>query len=478
MAAPTDIIPTQLTLTIDNDNNSAQAFIQRGELNSRGRDIDQMIRQYFKHCRVDPDEEVNLIMMTGGRWMVGPDKLKHFYERVLPGLRDKLFSLVEKPHPQGKLIFDWDSDAVVLNTSVIGKVIAEVVHDVYQADDEPYWPSVYVSKSSARPLHKVHFIVTSHVCVKADRLVITLMVRQRLIEHGYREMAERVDLKMTSLRLRFATKVEVGTRRYQPEKGMYGPFEVCYSPLGETTHSLPLFHFSALSFKEPVSVPTARGLELMEEMRRLAESGPLVGRMRMQLRSSDSMEGGLVISTEQRVRVLEWARTSPLLDPLRDDFAVGRWWGSCMLRLNRLRPGYCPADPSGERHHDHQSAYVIFNADLSRYRLNCHCREFEPRLLWEDPRRVRVVVDSADEEDAGDAEEEEERSEESGDSEDSDSHGANQQARKKPRSQPTRARELKRLLQVSERLAMNEPTNLTRVSQYVADELESRRLPM
>jgi hypothetical protein len=379
---------------------AAQQFLQRTELRSRGRDIDERVRGFFKACRPDwsstkDTERINLMMMNGGRWIVPERRLEQFYHTLLPQLikAKSLFSLVEKPHPQGKLIFDVDSETVPVDTTVVGAVIAEAVHDVYQADDEPYWPTVYVSRSSALPDRKVHFIVPSCVATLPTRLTITLLIRERLILLGHRSAADCLDFKMTSLRIRYASKVSTTTKEYEPHKGYYSMWEVSYSASGEMTHGLGLLHFTALSFDLPVNVPTDRGAELLERVRKSAEQGP-ISRLNLKLREPRKKDSNHTddewdsLSSLEQAKVVDWIQTSPCLDPYRDQYKPRGWWHFNTYRLDKKRRGTpepCPTDTSGTRHHDNQSAYIIVSRGLRKYQLQCQCRENPPVVLWVDP---------------------------------------------------------------------------------------------
>jgi hypothetical protein len=393
-----------MTLSPPQSSDSLQQFFRVGRERAverqKAEEGNQSVYNYFKPWRVPSEDKispVNLIMIGGGKWMVPKERMRQFYNTVLEkwARKNMLFSLVEKPHPIGKLVYDFDSEDLVLNRMMIASVIAECVHLVFGDPDDEYWPTVYSSVSSGRPQHKMHFIVPSCVCTINHRRCMYLLTRRTFIERGHADVSDCLDLKMTSLRMRYAYKVDPKTRQFVPEKGRYERFELAYPDPAvevverESTKQVPLFYFSALSFDEPCTKITEKGLELLEKVRVDAEMGPL-RHHKIKLTSvydngSDTHDSIIHLSREQQQEVIERLHASEIIAPLLEEcYQLDTIWGvqGHILKLLRRKSGACPLDDSGQRIHDNQNAYIFTNDNGSKCWLSCYCGCFASRILW------------------------------------------------------------------------------------------------
>jgi hypothetical protein len=408
------------------------SFLERSREGSRLNEGNRRVCAFLKRWKVDREDKispVNLVLIGGGKWNVPKHVMMRFYQSLLVELagRDIPFSLVEKPHPQGKLVFDFDSEQTILHPEQIAPIIAESVHMVFGEPDEP-WPSVFVSVSTSKPKHKIHFIVPVIVCTMNTRRLLYALTWEQLVKRGLNEIADCMDFKMISLRMRYAYKMDPKTREYVLEKGRYERFVLVYPDPNEEvgyfkqTQMLPLFHFSALSFDEPCTEITERGQDVLEKIRTNCTIGPLrrlewsnslvsvkkrkvteqsqneeendsdewwkSGSTSTPLNRSQFLNEPVQITDQQRKELVEHASQSNVLSSFLEEgvYKFASQWehGGYMIKLLRRMTARCPLDDSTtRRHHDSQNAYMFVNATGTRCWLGCYCKEQKCKLLWE-----------------------------------------------------------------------------------------------
>jgi len=169
----------------------------------------------------------NLLSMSGGKWHVEYNGLRYIYFLIEKDREhNRPFHLVEKPHPRGRLFFDFDGKTK-LNVAAIHEAIQFACDQIFVLEQPA---EVYVSNSSVYPDTKMHFLVPEIYCEKDIRFVINKLIKSRLQEKQQLSDADALDLAATSLRIRHALKVDK-SGKYIYAKGVY----LSYKPLDEAS---------------------------------------------------------------------------------------------------------------------------------------------------------------------------------------------------------------------------------------------------
>jgi len=193
--------------------------------------------------------------MSGGKWHVEYNGLRYIYFLIENDLKhNRPFHLVEKPHPRGRLFFDFDGKTK-LNVAAIHEAIQFACDQIFVLEQPA---EVYVSKSSVFADTKMHFLVPEIYCEKDIRFVINKLIKSRLQEKQQPSDADALDLAATSLRIRHALKVDK-SGKYIYSKGVY----LSYKPLNEASRVRSDFECSVLMFKEPICHALSNLLRLL-----------------------------------------------------------------------------------------------------------------------------------------------------------------------------------------------------------------------